>query len=399
MTAEQSPSSRRAVLLGAAAGVAALAVEAVARPLGTSAAEGDELLLGRVNESDKPTWLKNASGDAALSVEGADTEHGDGTDGVFVHSGKKAGLIVHSDAHHAIDAHSAGSEGCGIQATSDQYMGVHGIGDGGWAGVLGDSDAGDGVRGSTNSGAGVAADSNSGPGMLTNSVSDDGVRAVSGQRSGVQGTSDAVVVDARELVDVAGVYGRSTEPGHGKPGEGPLGNGLGVLGRSGTGVGVRGESDGVGVEGRTSGPESIGVLGGSPNTGVHGSGDRVGVWGKSLPGVAVQGDTQDGIAVSANVFGSGVALIAHGPVIFDSAGRVTIPRDAQSVTVTSPVGLDVGSSKVLVTLLGNPTAPGKKAVPVQVCLSHVEITSETTFAIVLTDQAGQQIDAAFFVIR
>jgi hypothetical protein len=390
--------SRRALLLGAATGVTALAVDALARSAPVAAADGDPLLLGQENEADKSTRLKSGNSDVVLEVDGA------GTDGIVVHSDSKTGLSATSEAHVAVQAESAGPEGVGVgvYGKSTQFIAV--LGEGGREGVHGYSLDGDGVRGISAHGTGVAADCDSGWGMLTTSVSGGGLGAVSVLRSGVEAMSDAVVDDARELVDVAGVYGRSTEPGYGKPGQGPLGSGLGVLGRSGTGVGVRGESTGpggVGIEGRTSGPESIGVLGGSPHTGIHGWGERIGVEGKTQFGVGVVGHTQDGIAVSADIFpgGTGVAVAAHGPVVFDSAGLVTIPKDARSVTVTSPVALVQGSSKILVTLMVDPAVLGKKGVPPDVLLSHVEIRSSATFDIVLKDKASQPVDAAYFVIR
>jgi hypothetical protein len=164
--------------------------------------------------------------------------------------------------------------------------------------------------------------------------------------------------------------------------------------------------DGCGI--RADSDHSIGVLGSSMGTepsdtgdGVVGFGTTNGVSGQSDGGCGVSGFTYSGVGVGAWVKeregeSKGIALAAHGPVLFDSAGRVTIPQGARLVTVHPPVELDVDGSKILVTLLGSPEDKAKKATPI--CLSHVQITDSATFDIVLTDAAGRQVDAAYFII-
>ncbi len=160
----------------------------------------------------------------------------------------------------------------------------------------------------------------------------------------------------------------------------------------------------IAVQGNSFGTDpsdvGIGVQGNGGSIGVQGGSDQGhGVEGSSDQGLGVCGSSKNGTAVMANIEpgGSGTALDVHGPVYFDSAGRVTIGQGAHWVTVHPLLPLDVDKSKILVTLLGNPTGSGKKAVPVY--LGYVQITDSATFDIVLTGPAGRQVDAAFFVIN
>lgn len=305
-----APRSRRVLLAGAAAGAAVLAAEALAKPLSVTAADGDPVQLGTGNAATNCTGI-SVGGDYGLQVIARDW---------------------------AVMGRSEG-------------------GDPGKArvGVWGYSDGGSGVEGE-------------GP---------TGVLAI-GASQGLYGAG---------LAGATGVLGSSLKPGDGPfPPPAELGTGVGVEGLSGLGVGVRGRSAGVAVEGHTEGVTSeedmfdhrvvgvagrvkdggsygigvlgdgglgCGVLGQGGHVGVHGYGETAGVEGKSLPGVGVRAQTESGVAIAAEVSpsGSGLALQAHGPVQFDSAGRGQLV--GSRATISPGVALHAGS-KVLVTLMADP---------------------------------------------
>lgn len=145
--------SRRALLAGAAAGVAGVAAGRLAQPLPAQAADGEAVILGGDNESthttniqggglrveggmlgfalivhgvnDGPGILANSTADAVVTEASI---HGSGT-GIDGQSGTGIGVRGHAD------------DGTGVQGRSANSLGVHGISDGG-IGVIAESDGG-----------------------------------------------------------------------------------------------------------------------------------------------------------------------------------------------------------------------------------------------------------------
>jgi hypothetical protein len=350
MAINTNPSSRRALLAAAAGGTAAFLAESLARPQPARAHDIEDVRLGGANESESPTVLSNwTSSDPVLRVESA---HGSAID---ANSGDFNAIQARSDARVA------------VTGVSQQSIGVVGWGGeppgggSGTVGVQGMSGAGSGVAGICLSGVGVSAESDTGVGLYARSNTGRAEVAESWAIGIESHTNGTTTEEDMFGADVIGVWGLVDGPG-------------------GFGIAVKGD-----------GANGVGVLGQGGHCGVAGDGDRIGVFGKSLPGVAVQGDTQDGIAVSANVFGSGVALLAHGPVIFDSAGRDKLVGG--KAKVTPGVALD-DSSKVLVTLMANPGA--KAQVP------YVDVTSGPAgtgfFRVFLPGAKAAAIPFAYFVI-
>jgi len=107
--------------------------------------------------------------------------------------------------------------------------------------------------------------------------------------------------------------------------------------------------------------QSFGTAPSDQAIGVQGEGTKGGVWGFSTPGIGVSGFTNSGEGVHAESL-SGTALVAvshagghaiaaHGPVIFDSAGLLTIAAGKSSIS--KAVGALSATSMVLATLQTN----------------------------------------------
>ena len=306
-TDSAQPRSRRALLTGAAAGVAVLAAEQLARPLAAQAADGDPVLLGQYQNSSTETSITGGG----LRVEG--------------------GVLGFAVIAHGVN------DGPGLLASSDHEPVVtpestRGSGDA----IRGESGSGTGMYGSSESGEGVHGESESGSGVVGNSATAFGVVGSSGADIGTFG---------------GGVFG--------------------------------GSEAGIGVWGNTSAANGRGVFG-------YGSPDGYGVFGQSDNGVGVHAEAGADL--------QGVALEVSGRMVFTGTGRTSIPLGSQRVSVDpSPVPVSTTATQILVTLLGNPTAPGKKAVAVH--LSHVEITGPNAFDIVLTGPAARAIEASFFIVE
>jgi hypothetical protein len=272
------------LLTGAAAGVAVLAAEQLARPLAARADDGDPVLLGQYQNSSSETSITGGG----LRVEG--------------------GVLGFAVIVHGVN------DGPGLLASSDHELVVtpestRGSGDA----IRGESGSGTGVYGSSHSGEGVHGESESGNGVVGNSATGFGVVGSGGVNIGTFG---------------GGVFGGSE-------------TGVGVFGKSDNGVGVRAEA------------------------------------GTDLQGVALE---------------------VSGRMVYTGAGRTSIPLGSQRVSVDpSPVPVSTTATQILVTLRGNPSAPGKKAVAVH--LSHIEITGPNAFDIVLTGPAARAIEASFLIVE
>jgi hypothetical protein len=317
MAINTNPSSRRALLAAAAGGTVALVAESFARPLAARAHDADDVLLGGVNVSASTTKLSSSGGPTVLSLENSS---GPALDASSVNNNAIQAL---SDTKAAIEAQSM--QFIAVVGHTGEHDGTGGSNGGpGTTGVLGFSGAGTGVGGICKSGIGVQGISETGVGVHAKSTNDRGV--VAEGSIGIESyTNGTTTEEAMFGADVIGVLGIVDGPG-------------------GFGIAVKGD-----------GANGVGVLGQGGHCGVHGYSEKAGVEGKSLTGTGVSANTESGYALSANVFsgGSGVALIAHGPVVFDSAGSGRLVGG--KARVTPGVALDDGS-KVLITLMGNPGA-------------------------------------------
>lgn len=311
MSGTTERASRRALLAGAAAGAAILATEALARPLEARAANGDALILGQDNQADGATQL---------------------------HVGSGTGLRV--------AANGAGETGV--------------IGQGSGFGMVAD---GDGV------------------GLMAQSHGDGSFpRAVIGHA----------------FNRANGIHGMSLEAE--------------TFGEYGPGFGLMGESRLTAITGHTYGSPSgdpvwdevVGVRGVSQTT-TDTNGPGVGVMGSTGSGVGVVGMAHtSGIGVVA-IAESGLALQARGDAEFwgsvsfgGAAGRGTIAAGASRATVTTGVRRSE-APQILVTLLGDPRGKRPSA------FSHVEIGEPNgngtwTFDVVLSGAAGRATPFAYLVM-
>jgi hypothetical protein len=158
--------SRRALVVGAAGGVAALA----AQSLGTTraqAANGDPLILGQSNSASAPTELTTSTGQ---------------------------GLIVHSGDNNGVQASTDHASGAGVLGTSNSETGGYGVA--GFSrkayGVLGQSIDGFGVFGTSDNSFGVAGAATGATGVAVSATANPGATALRVQgpaefnRSGIE---------------------------------------------------------------------------------------------------------------------------------------------------------------------------------------------------------------------
>ena len=326
---------RRAILAAAGAALATFVAQALGRAVPARAVDGQAVLVGGEYTSSSVTKITNLA-DFSPAIQGASSS-GFGVYGVS-------------------------SSGFGVYGTSDSSLGVYGTSDS-EAGVYGTSKA-------TNR-----------PAITGESwVNSTGVLGYSGgggiPPSGVAKTG--VYGYAVQDAGSRGVWGRSN-------------GGYGVYGSAGTGTGVRGVStSGIGVRSSsassvqpalsaqssghntavfgfsgTSGllpppatPARTGVYGyavqDASSKGVYGrSGAGLGVYGQASSGSGLRGYATSGRAISAEAT-TGIALHAKGRVQLEqSSGSATIAAGTKTKMV-SP-GFDLtATSKVLVTLNGNP---------------------------------------------
>jgi hypothetical protein len=186
MTLDQTiPKSRRAVLVGAFGGVAALAAQALGRPL-PAAADGETIKLGgEYSNARSVTLLENNSAflvDRVLEVSNnGSSEHGWA---ISVPFGGIAANYVEADA-------STEGEGPSIFGRCTVGTGVMGETTSGGPGVLGISDQNAGVRGESLQSAGVRAVG--GPNGVFATATSIAVRGVTSSGIGVSGTSGSGV--------------------------------------------------------------------------------------------------------------------------------------------------------------------------------------------------------------
>lgn len=371
-----APRSRRALLAAAGGAFAAIAAQALGKPLPARAANGGNVILGTNNYETSRTLVKNeTSGSTALWADALDagtalsgtTDSGIGVSG---YSKDGSGVVGHTVYQSGVYGFCGGSsasprptppsktgvygqsnatDGYGVRGSASAGTGVYGYASGGWprAGVYGRA---------TGGGIGVRGRSVDGPGVIAESSDGDGVSA-----SSVEGT---------------GVYAGST-------------NGIGLEARGGF-RGVWADSD-----------DGIAVFGNSQTShavyGFTNSNTRPAIYGRGSHNTGVMGHVGNGVpdspaatAVFALAEGAGTAFEASGPVKFSTAGLATIQAGDRSVTVTPGVAID-NTSKVLATLHGSPGG----ATTIQRVVRH---TDTDTFTIYATANVANDCPVSWFVI-
>ena len=354
--------SRRKMLVRAAAGLAAAGALLEARGAAAQAATGSPFILGVANDASTTTELGPTPGfspNPALQIDagGAATAvKGTSSGGFGAIRAENAGAgpgVVGTSVNNTgvVGLGPVGVEGStNFSAGGGGAIGVHGLGfTPGAVGVAGTSDTGFGVAGDSTSGIGANGDS-SGAGNTgtdpTPSTAGVGVRGRNDDPSGigVEGTAGLIGVKGASSSGT-GVFGVSTDgigaigrtsSSNGRPavlgnnlGTGPgvqgngVGGGNGVIGTTFTAASAvfgTNSQGGIGVEGLST--DFIGVKGStsSANPGVLGTnaGSDAGVQGGSTSGPGVLGQSQSGTA--AGVDGShgmpsgvgvrGLALVA-----------------------------------------------------------------------------------------
>ena len=383
-----APRSRRALLAASLGGLAALAAQALGRPLPTRAANGDPVTVGGTlsgtaitkiaNSTNSNTvfWGASSSGvgvyGTSSSSSGVRGESSGGR-GVYGLSGGDTGVFGESSAvgvygtssgigENGVGVYGYSNSAYGVLGQSGSFTGVYGISTSG-VGVVGESSAVTGVEGTATSGVGVSGTSSSSYGVYGTSSSLYGVYGISTSSYGVLGRSLAP--------DRPAIVGRSN------------GDNTGILGYSGSGA-------------VPTSPTKTGVFGyavqDAASRGVTGrTTEGRGVNGMATTGRGVYGYASSGVGVYATCGTGGTALQAQGPVHFSSAGLAAIASGTSDVTVTP--GIDLGSgTKVLVTLMGN---PGSTATVVHRVAVHPLADS---FTVYLTGTATGDTRVAWFVI-
>ena len=253
---------------------------------------------------------------------------------------------------------------------------------------------------------GLAATAANAIGRPAAALATDGQPIIQGQ--GNTGTTTTVVAVANTtalqgITDAQtgghyGVRGRSSSTGGaGVVGQTTAASGLnyGVRGfvASDTGAGVRGEGPFHGVEGvATDDSVGVGVMGNSvggvgvvgyigpayeyfAKTGVHGDSGPTGsfgVSGRSLHGTAIEGRTDDGVAVHGYAaLTAGTALKVTGKAVFSRSGRATVPSGQSQVTV---MGIPLTASSLVLATIQGVGAPGLYVRSVSVSVSNSRFT-------------------------
>ena len=326
--------SRRGLLVGAAAGLGALAAETIAPAQPAAAAQGQNVILGADNTgatnrtgiftTNNNEWAQLADpGNAGLGSQGV---YGAGQNvGVRGEAANGPGVI----GKFGITGGSGGGNGTGVA----------GFGGGIGPGVLG--------TGGTSNGVGVRGD-----GGASNGHGVEGVGTGSG--NGVSGSGGA-----SGGIGVVGQGGGSG--GAGVVGTGG-GTGPGVVGNGSTGlIGNGAGSGGVGVFGAGGPNGGTGVLGhaGGAGDGVHGNstgGNAVAGFAGGANGAGVRGEATDSSAIGViarndAASSGGVGLSVMGVSQFTRSGAVPIAFPAKSATVSVPGGLT--SSALVLALMQN----------------------------------------------
>jgi hypothetical protein len=216
-----TPTSRRALLAGAAGGLTAAVVGTLSRAQPASAHDPDDVRLGGTNSTGGLTSITNTANN---------------------------GFAFHG---------TASGQGVGVTGVSDAGQGVYGQSSSG-IGVWGNAPSGTGVFGGSNSSYGVSGNSGSSYGVFGFSDSGDGVYGQTSSGNGVHGKSSSA--------SASGVYGENQASGYGVAGRSSA-PALGVNGiyaaatlgeNTGSGIGVWARSQhGVGLYADAVNPDAI----------------------------------------------------------------------------------------------------------------------------------------------
>ena len=196
-----APRTRRAVLAGALGGLAALAANALGRPMPTLAADGQAMLVGGEYSSSSVTSVTNATGNGIYggSLDTGIAVTGQSNQGIGVHGFSTSNIGVLGETIGSVAAIAGRSFGGGTgvigsadnapvpaakaktgvygQATQDgTSRGVWGYSPAGY-GVLGEATTGRGVQGTAWSGVGVRAAATDGTGVWASATAGYALRA------------------------------------------------------------------------------------------------------------------------------------------------------------------------------------------------------------------------------
>lgn len=331
------PRTRRAVIVGAIGGSAALAASSFGRPLEARAADGDAVQVGKTYSASTVTAF-DAGGTAATALEGD--------------SGSGIGVVGSADDGIGVKGICPG--GIGVWAESVNSPAVHAV-----------SGSGDAVEGVATDGAGVSGASTNGTGVAGTSTTGTGVGGFSWS-PGMPG------IEGRSVGNNTGVFGYSgSQPWTPTT---PAKTGVyGYAAQDVAAVAVRGDStSGRGVQGAAS--------------------SGIGVRAAATTGHGVYATASTGTAVYAASGGlkTGTALRTVGRVRFDSCvGIALIAAGTASVVVTPGIDLQK-TSAVVATLQANPA--GTLAVK-----GVVVNPANDTFTIYLTSTATTGLPVAWHV--
>lgn len=342
----EKPRSRRAMLAGIGAGVAAVVATVAGKPTGARGANGDPVLLGLVNDELAPTRIAQGAANAValdvVSVLGGEAGHAitaSSTNGIGVYAGSETNSALRGQSTYAAGVH--GSSGGSTDAAIVGFSSSH------FAAVAGYLDAAPTLPPPD----GTAVYGNSQPVPTGVAVWGQAAVTPTSSSAGVYGEGDV------------GVFGAGVG-GYGAIG-GAYADGVGLYGSASNSL-IPGVYGGAGVIGQADagGTAIVGFTGLSEllptkNCGVYGRADTGGVNGRGMVGSSnagqgILGQTVTGIAIRAYCGNNtGVALNVTGKATFDRSGKLTIGATATTVTKTG-IGL-TAASFILATLQTNVT--------------------------------------------
>jgi hypothetical protein len=292
---------RRAVLAGALGAIGVIAGRALGAPAATKAANGGSVLIGDAsNTGTLATGLTNsASGGDALSLSGTAAGRG-----LVAKSGTGVGVHGHSGATAPVPSLD-GISGVGVLGSTQDELGTGGLGQA--------------------------------PSTVTsNSVGLEGDGDTGVLGSGIFGT---VGVTSATGIGVYGSASASAAP--------PVYGKTGVIGQSDLG--------GTAIVGFTGAAAPVPP----PDTGIYGRSNTGGTNGRGLTGfcasgIGLLGQTNTGVGVRAySGTNTGMALRVSGKAAFDRSGKLTITAGHSSITLT---GIPLTSASfILATLQTNVT--------------------------------------------
>jgi hypothetical protein len=352
MAIETAPTrSRRALLTAGLGGLAALAANALGRPLPARAANGDPILAGTAETASLETRITSSATNSA-AIAGVSSGGNYGVAGI---SGAgaipafptKTGLFGYANQ----DSNARGAQGKSVLGT----------------GVYGSSDSGRGVYGTSVSGTGVSAASTSGRGVYAQSAATDKTAMLghsTGLSAGVQGVSGGGIPPTPE--PETGVQGTSNASDLSNGVKGDSDTGVGVWGTSDTGFGVLG-TGGIGLYG----------LGGY---GVYAEGTDAGLYASAEGGCTT--DPQGHVSC-----GIGVAIQVAGRAKFSRSGKAVIAAGTSSKKI-SAIAM-YSDSLVLGTLQQN-----RAGVYVQAIVTD---PADSSFTIYLNQSVGSNTTVGWFI--